>query len=122
MSIHIKAGVNLKGLQPQMLLALMVASEAFSAQGEDCIVTSAVRDGTWDQVLLHGTGCAIDLSVGDLKGFPLNDEQIDKVLNHLNAVLGRPGGGQYDVVDERPGHNPSSMSTGPHIHIEFDPK
>jgi hypothetical protein len=120
--LHFMPGVNLRGLQPQMVLALTVANEAFASMDADCIVTSATRDGTWDEVLLHGKGCAVDLSVKDIHGVSLSDLQVTNILRHLNNVLGRQGGGQFDVVDERPDHNPSSNSTGPHIHIEFDPK
>jgi hypothetical protein len=122
MGIHIMPGVNLKGIQPQMIVALMVADTAYGTLGYDCILTSAVRNGTWDEVLLHGTGCAIDLSVRTLHGSLLPDRDVDVIYAQINAVLGKSGGGQYDVVDERPSRNPSSKSTGPHIHIEFDPK
>jgi len=121
MTIHIMNGVDLRNVQPQTILAVMVAEEAFSQRGRDCIITSAYRKGPWRDTLLHGTGCAVDLSVRDLRGVELPKPEVDAVLAQLNLVLGRPGGGQYDVVDERnPGSSPGW--SGPHIHIEFDPK
>jgi len=122
MALHIMPGVNLRGLQSQALLALTVAIDAFGCQGYDCILTCAKRDGPFSADGYHSTGQAIDLSVRMMSGDPIPDEAVSIILAQLNAVLGRPGGGQYDVVDERPGHSPSPQSTGAHIHIEFDPK
>ena len=113
--------VNLKGLQPQMVLAIFVANDAYGCQGRDCIITSAVRNGTFEEHGFHAVGQAIDLSVRSLRGEMIPDDEMSVILAQLQAVLGRPGGGQYDVVDERKVGS-SAGWTGTHIHIEFDPK
>jgi hypothetical protein len=121
MALHFKNGVDLRNLTPQTTLALVVASECFTEEGEDCTVTSLYRPGLAHVVGLHGAGNAVDLSVKRLNGTPIPVEKIVRIIHQLNLRLGRPGGGQFDVVDELPSAS-STYWTGPHIHLEFDPK
>jgi hypothetical protein len=111
-----KAGVDLREMTPQSLLAWDVAAEVYERHGKICRVTSLYRMGTWDQVLLHGRGMAVDFGLRDLDGSLYDGLVIDSIVDELTHRLGKPGGGQYDVVDER------NAPGGPHIHIEFDPK
>lgn len=116
MGLHFKAGVDLRHLSTQALVAWLVATEVYEEAGYRCWLTSAYRSGTRDQVLLHGEGEAIDLGLRDDAGRLLPADVIDLIVAKLELRLGRRGGGQFDVVDER--HAPG----GPHLHIEFDPK
>ena len=111
-----KPGVDLREMIPQTLLAWDVAAEVYERHGKFCRVTSLYRQGAWDQVLLHGKGAAIDLGLRDLDGNQFDGLTTDSIVDELTHRLGKPFGGQYDVVDER------GAPGGPHIHIEFDPK
>ena len=121
MGLHIKGGVNLRGMVPQIALAIQIATDAFAEQNEDCTITSLTRDGTFAECGFHSVGAAVDISVAKLGGNPIEQYKVDRVLWRLETVIGRQGGGQFDIVDERaPGSSPGW--TGAHIHIEFDPK
>jgi hypothetical protein len=122
MSLHFLPGIDLKLLKPQTVLAIAVANDAFTEAGEDCLVTSVCRQGAFLEVGYHGAGEAVDIAVRRLDGTMIEDGVMNIIIRKLQSRIGRPGGGQYDVVDERPDHSPSSRSTGPHIHIEYDPK
>ena len=122
MGLHLMPGVDLRGMSPQIGLAISVADAAFGERGRDCILTCVRRWGGFDVDGFHATGNAVDISVADLRRVPLPSPEVDAIVARLQMVLGRLGGGQFDIVDERPGRNPSRQSTGPHIHIEFDPK
>jgi hypothetical protein len=115
-NLYLKPGVDLRQMSPQTLLAWMVATEIYERHGYPCRVTSLKRDGTWEQVMLHGSGNAVDLGIRAPSGDLLPDNVIDSIVEELGQRIGRQGGGQYDVVDER------AAVGGPHIHIEFDPK
>jgi len=96
----IKKGVNLKGLKPEILLALIIADGLH----KDMIVTSAVRDK--GPKSLHPYGYAADEVYHGCD----HDTHKDIVIE-LKEKLGN----QYDVLY----HNAGS---GWHIHIEFDPR
>jgi hypothetical protein len=116
MTYYWKPGVDLREMAPQTLLAWGVAAEVYERHGKICRATSLYRQGTWDQVLLHGKGAAIDLGLRDLDGTLYDPLVIDSIFDELTDRLGKAHGGQYDVVDER------AAPGGPHLHIEFDPK
>lgn len=99
----IKAGVDLRGLAPQMTLAYAIAQHVYWEQaGVPCVITSAF-DGKHGPNSLHYKGKALDLRINNLR-----PEQVHPVFVALKAALG-PGG--YDVVLEQD-----------HIHCEYDPK
>lgn len=98
----IKAGVDLRGLQPQMAVAYTIAAIVFwEKAGASCWITSA-SDSTHGPNSLHYKGKALDLRTKHLRS-----EQVHPVYTELKAALG----GQFDVVLE-----------SDHIHVEFDPK
>jgi hypothetical protein len=120
MAIHVMPGVRFDVFTAQSMLALQVANECFAENGAECIITSAYREGTWQQVLLHGRGFAFDLSVKDLHGQLLAQEKIDKIVANIANRIGKISGGQYDVLYEGDA-SASAGWTGKHIHIEYDP-
>jgi hypothetical protein len=122
MSLHFMPNVDLRRMTPQAGLAMQVASEVYAEESEECLITSVCRQGTFAEVGLHGDGNAVDLSVRRLDGTPIEDFVMDRIVYQIGIRIGKVGGGQYDVVDERPGHTPSPHATGPHIHVEYDPK
>jgi hypothetical protein len=124
MSIHFKSNPKLDWgmLAPQIVLALAVASECFAEEGEDCLVTCLRRPGTFATQGFHFDGRAVDLGVRRVRGGEdIPEDKMDRIVLKLEARLGRSGGGPFDVVDERkPGSSPGW--TGPHIHLEFQPR
>lgn len=102
MPLSLKPGVKLAGLQPQILLAAVVASEVYSEHGVQlCVITSA-NDGNHSHTSLHYSGNAIDLRTRNLP--PGAAPEIAKIIKER---LGR----DFDVLFE-----------GDHIHIEYQPR
>jgi len=99
--MKIKEYVNLTGIRPEMLIALMAAQEAYRKRSAEVIITSAL-DGQHSATSLHYAGCAVDLRTRHLRG-----TQAQEIADELNAALGQ----QYDVIYE-----------GNHIHIEYQPR
>lgn len=99
--IKIKEGAKLNGLQPQMVIALVVASAVYSSYNVDCVLTEGTG-GKHGRGSLHYIGNAIDLRTRDL-GVSVRSRVADEIREAL--------GEQYDVVLE-----------SDHIHIEFQPK
>jgi hypothetical protein len=99
--MSIKAGVDLRGLAPQMAVAYTIAQRVYSEQaGVACVITSA-SDGKHGPNSLHYQGKALDLRTRTLR-----PEQVHPVFMALKDAL-HPGG--FDVVLETD-----------HIHVEFD--
>ncbi len=95
----IKNGVDLRGLQPQMVLAYILACKCYG--GYDCVITSC-SDGKHGPNSLHYKGLALDLRTRHLPG-----QALQSILDKLKEALGA----QFDVVLE-----------SDHFHIEYDPK
>ena len=101
--VVIKPGVDLRGLQPQMVMAYLIACDVYAKHGSPgmCVITSA-SDGVHGPNSLHYKGMALDLRTRHL--IPA---MLDKIAPELRIALGD----QFDVVRE-----------ADHFHIEFDPK
>ena len=96
--MHLKDGVSIAGIQPEIVLALVIAERVFSTHAQVLVVTSVV-DGEHMRGSLHYVGSAVDLRNPESRA--------DILVRELAASLGS----NYDVVPET--H---------HIHIEFQPK
>ena len=101
----IKQGVDISGLQPEMVLAYVIAQKVYADFEAGCVITSA-KDGKHGRGSLHYVGLAIDLRTHMLS-------VADQAL--VTADLKDKLGAQYDVVLEGGGQNA-------HIHLEFQPK
>ncbi len=99
--MEIKVGVNVVGLQPEIICVLTIISDVISWTGNELTITSAL-DGSHSSDSLHKKGLAIDIRL------PYKVEAKDKMVA---LVLGCALGDDYDVVREKD-----------HIHIEYDPK
>jgi hypothetical protein len=99
--MQLKADVKVKGLQPEILLAIMVAKEVYADAGQTFTITS-ICDGKHSDASLHYKGQAVDIRTRDLSGVTALD-----IASRIKIRLG----GDYDVVVE-----------GDHIHVEFQPK
>ncbi len=104
--LRLKTGVGLGGLQPQVVLGLMLAEQAFATVGAECIVTS-INDGVHKDDSFHYAGQAADLRIKHV-----HPNQRDAVLARLGDLLGA----QWDVLWEGKG------TENEHFHIEWDPR
>ena len=96
--IHIKDGVRLHGIMPEIVLAIVVASQVYDDLGHELIVTSVI-DGKHMRASIHYIGGAADLRLPGDDGIAARNR------------IARRLGGDYDVILE-----------GNHIHIEWQPK
>ena len=108
--LHLKEGVVVDGLAQEMFYALGLADQAYADEGLECIVTSA-KDSHHNVNSIHGQGLAVDLHNSDLQ-----PDQYDRIWLKLKR-LEKYG---FDVIKEVPGS--TAATTGPHFHIEFQPK
>lgn len=97
----LKTGVSLKNLQPQIVVAILIAYDVYSAADYSLVITSA-SDSTHCNNSLHSHGLAIDLRI---KNIPF--ATILAITKEIKQDLGN----EFDVVLE-----------SDHIHIEYDPK
>ena len=102
--MRIKSGENgakVNGIQPEMILAFVIASHIYKEYGIDCVITEATG-AKHSLGSLHYVGFAIDLRTRDM-----SENMAEIIVTRLKEALGD----QYDVVLE-----------SDHIHIEFQPK
>lgn len=98
--MRLKPGVRARGVQPETVLAIVIAAKIYEAAGAEFVVTS-ITDGRHGVNSLHSCGLAFDCRTRHL-----SDDQKGQIHVQLKAAL--PG---YDVVLE-----------SDHFHIEYDPK
>ena len=103
--IRLKAGVGLSGLQPQLVLGLILIEPAFAAVGAECIVTS-INDGQHKADSFHFRGLAADLRIKHI-----HPDQKAAVVAHITQLLGP----EWDVLWESQG------LANEHVHLEYDP-
>ena len=97
----IKKSVKAKGLQPEILLAIMEAREIYRDLDADLIITSLL-DGKHMPNSFHYKGLAVDLRTRHISN---SDRML--VVGRLRLALGP----EYDVVLEKT-----------HLHVEYDDK
>ena len=103
--MFIKNEVSLKGITPQIVVAMMVASSLFSVEYQVPLTVTSGSEGKHGYASLHFCGNAIDIRAKDLPSW-ISPE---RVHDDLKARLCH----EFDVVLER---DPL------HIHIEWQPK
>jgi len=103
--IEFKAGVKLKDLQPQMLIALMLIEQEYDKFGTTTVVTSG-NDSTHKVGSKHYEGKALDFRT---KNLGLASQLVQAVKVKLNPL-------GYDVLHESIG------TPNEHMHVEYDPK
>lgn len=103
--IQFKDGVSIRGIRPELVLAITVAEQVVGqvCDGQNATVTSVV-DGTHSITSLHYIGHAFDLRTRDMDA-----AQSDAVVETLGMILAPLG--DFDVVLE-----------DDHIHVEWQPK
>lgn len=98
--VVLKKGVRVRGITPEILLAVLIADCVYAEHHEHLTITS-ITDGDHMTNSLHHIGEAIDLRL------PEDQDNLDSIVGALKKDLGAA----YDVVLERT-----------HIHVEHDPK
>lgn len=105
--VNIKRGVSLNGVQPEIVMAVLVVKGVYERFGYKHTVTS-ITDGKHSPGSLHYVGLAFDNRTwADDKGTQLTDG----AKNDLVAAIQYELGPEWDVVPE-----PT------HIHVELDLK
>ena len=104
--IHLKAGVYIYGLTPEMVLGIMMVSDVFRSRGYECVITSAL-DGVHPAGPVHKDGRAVDFR---LKHIPDRAVRLE-ILGQIKGMVGD----QFDAVLEDFG------GENEHIHLEVDP-
>ena len=94
-------GAKVNGIQPEMVLAFLIASSLYDNYVVKCVMTEATG-GKHSEGSLHYVGLAIDLRTRDM-----TEKMAEVIVKKVKEALGD----QYDVVLEKD-----------HIHIEFQPK
>jgi len=95
--------VSLNNLQPQIVLALIVASEVYNEHDVELVVTSA-NDSTHSGTSLHYSGSAVDLRTYSLVDRGIDPRGVrDSISSKLNV--------DFDVILE-----------SDHIHLEYQPR
>lgn len=113
MKLDLKSNVRLDGLQPQMVIALLVVMGEFELYTKEVMITAA-NDSQHMPTSLHAKGRALDFRTHDiLPMMPQNNRTI--TLNQLKKKLQSVLHG-YDVVLE------DINTPNEHLHIEWDPK
>lgn len=104
--MDIKPGVLVKGLQPEILLAIIVAQEVYHVHGYVLTITSLLDGHEGRPNSLHNKGLAVDLRTRIFVDYPALT-----TAENIAADIRRRLTDDYDVVVETD-----------HIHVEFDPK
>lgn len=99
--IKLKAGVRLRGLTPQSMLAIYIVDGVYRELGYHTVITSC-NDRKHSRGSLHYVGLAVDFRTRHLR------EGDDKIVQRQVV---RNLGDEYDVVLEID-----------HLHVEYQPK
>jgi hypothetical protein len=99
--LSLKPDVQLAGIKPEILLAVMVAHSVYESYGMPLMITS-VRDGKHMGHSLHYAGLAVDLRTAGI---------VDAFLQEIVRKIRERLGPEFDVVLE-----------ADHVHIEWDVK
>lgn len=96
--MKLKPGVNITGIRPEMIVALLASEGVYRALNTDLVVTSCL-DGKHAPTSLHYAGAAVDLRTRDFESPAVAQKARDMIAEAL--------GQDFDVVLE-----------ADHIHLE----
>ena len=99
--MKIKPGVSIAGVQPELVVGMMVINSVYEKWNIEYVLTS-VKDGKHKKKSLHYVGYAQDSRTRDF---------VEDDLSDVAADLRDSLGDEFDVVLE-----------GDHFHIEFQPE
>jgi hypothetical protein len=98
--MFLKAGVKVNGIQPEIIMAMLITEQVFKDAGRTLTITS-ITDGKHSRNSLHYAGLAFDV-----RTWNMTVDQKHEIARKIADALGD----EFDVVVE-----------DTHIHIEFDP-
>ena len=99
--LSLKSGVSVKGLCPEIIIAIIIADQIYNKYGCQLTITAGT-DGHHMATSLHYSGQAVDLRTSIFR-----NGLLDKVCDEIRSSLNQ----EYDVVLE-----------SDHLHIEYDPR
>lgn len=99
--MHLKPGVTIQGIRPELLFALLVADGVWRDLSLPELTVTSLLDGEHSRNSLHYLGCAADLRTRNISPY-----QIPQVIGRLKERLGDT----YDIIAETN-----------HIHVEYQP-
>lgn len=99
--MKVKSGVKLTGLQPELIIGLIVCKSVYDKFGFELVITSGL-EGNHSRKSLHYTGQAVDLRTRSM-----SKSTQERVIYEIRKRLTE----DFDVVLE-----------ATHIHIEYQPK
>ena len=97
--MKIKSDVQLMGLRPEMIIAMMIAEPILERHGQEIVITSGT-DSKHSKNSRHYIGCGIDLRSRDI-----DPDNIDACEAELKEALGK----EFYCAFERD-----------HFHIQFN--
>lgn len=103
--MKLKQNVRVKGIRPELLIAIIIAQEKFEKAGYELIITS-LNDSTHGKNSYHYKGLAVDLR---LKHINTEAEKIAIVAAIKESLTS-----DWDVLYESPG------GSNQHCHIELN--
>lgn len=105
--LSIKPGAKIEGLQPEMVLGLMIISSIFECYNYNCVLTEATGSQHMENSL-HYKGLAVDLRTKHINNLATKIE----IVHRCSEALGK----DFDVVFEGQGQD------NEHLHCEWQPK
>ena len=99
--LSLKPGVDVFGIRPELVIAVMVAERIWSGYGIGLTLTSA-RDGRHSETSLHYAGAAVDFRIHGM-----SSDALAEAVRALKESLGR----DFDVILETD-----------HVHVEYQPR
>lgn len=107
MMLSLKHSAKIKGIQPEILFALMVLQSLFDKYRHALVVTE-VTGGKHMEGSLHYKGRAIDIRTNHIR----DRSEKGSLIGEIRYALGD----DFDVVFE------AENAANEHLHIEYDPK
>jgi len=99
--MKLKENVSLKGLKPEIIIAVLVANDVYWYYGHEMVITS-VADSKHSRASLHYVGYAVDLRTRNI-----DEDIVSQIVEQIRGSLTD----EFDVIFETN-----------HIHIEYQPK
>ena len=105
-----KEGVDIRGIAPEIVLAMLVTSEVFAAIADVPAVVTCGREGKHSTGSRHYIGHAFDFRTKNILNLSIKQRVVDEIRNRLAPLA------DFDVFLEDLGQ------ANEHGHVQFKPK